>query len=117
MESISIPTFRAKEVGSDKYIEGYYQQYIEGFEDNIYHEINNKLINPNTLSIHFPNMVDKRGNKIFCSLNASGKGGDICESEYYTRTAIYRDGMFYLKDGHILAEELFQEILVVGVQR
>jgi len=38
-------------------------------------------IDPTTLAIHFPNMVDKKGNKIFASLNKDGKGGDIVYDE------------------------------------
>ena len=73
-----IPLFRAKVLGLDNnYIIGFYQQYIEGFENNIYHEINNTLIDPTTISINFPDMIDSQGNKIFASLNEDGKGGDI----------------------------------------
>ena len=78
MENINIPIYRAKVLGLDNnYIIGFYQQYIEGFENNIYHEINNTLIDPTTISINFPNMTDSQGNKIFASLNENGKGGDI----------------------------------------
>ena len=34
-------------------------------------------IDPTTLAIHFPDMLDSQGNKIFASLNEDGKGGDI----------------------------------------
>ncbi|MCT7551948.1 hypothetical protein N5T67_03755 [Aliarcobacter butzleri] len=33
-------------------------------------------IDPTTLSIHFPNMLDSQGSKIFASLQENGKGGD-----------------------------------------
>lgn len=33
-------------------------------------------IDPTTLSIHFPDMIDSQGNKIFASLSENGKGGD-----------------------------------------
>ena len=73
-----IPLYRAKVLGLDNnYIIGFYQQYIEGFENNIYHEINNTLIDPATISINFNDMQDSQGNKIFASLNENGKGGDI----------------------------------------
>ena len=73
-----IPIFRGKKIGlNNSYIIGFYQQYIEGFQDNIFHEINNTLIDPTTLAIHFPNMLDCQGNKIFASLSKDGKGGDM----------------------------------------
>ena len=34
-------------------------------------------IDPTTLSIHFPDMLDSQDNKIFASLQKDGKGGDI----------------------------------------
>lgn len=73
-----IPIFRGKKIGlNNSYIIGFYQQYIEGFQDNIFHEINNTLIDPTTLAIHFPDMLDSQGNKIFASLSKDGKGGDM----------------------------------------
>lgn len=74
---IQIPIYRAKKIDSNKYIEGYY--LIMGSKHCIYE---NKLqtevvcIDPTTLSIHFPNMIDKNGKKIFASLSEDGKGGD-----------------------------------------
>ena len=74
---MNIPIYRAKVIGLDNnYIIGFYQQYIEGFEDNVFHEINNTLIDQTTLAIHFPDMLDNHGNKIFASLSEDGKGGD-----------------------------------------
>ena len=46
-------------------------------------------------------MLDSQGNKIFASLSAGGKGGDIleCESHYQginaTETAVYSRKRFY----------------------
>ena len=34
------------------------------------------IIDPTTLAIHFPNMTDIKGDKIFASLQDDGKGGD-----------------------------------------
>ena len=36
-------------------------------------------IDPTTLAIHFENMLDSQGNKIFASLQEDGKGGDIAK--------------------------------------
>ena len=37
-------------------------------------------IDKTTLSIHFPDMIDSQGNKIFASLQEDGKGGDIVDT-------------------------------------
>jgi len=34
-------------------------------------------IDPTTLAIHFPDMLNCKGNRVFASLNKNGKGGDI----------------------------------------
>ncbi len=97
-----IPIFRAKKLDSDKYIIGQYietefsnEEYcdIEEQETIIKHCIIKDFrtvhddyeycnfditeIDPTTLSIHFPDMLDSQGNKIFASLQEDGKGGDI----------------------------------------
>ena len=87
---MNIPIYRAKVIGLDNnYIIGFYQQYIEGFEDNVFHEINNTLIDQTTLAIHFPDMLDSQGNKIFASLSEDGKGGDIMKDDEYYGIAKY----------------------------
>lgn len=40
-------------------------------------------IDPTTLAIHFPDILDSQGNKIFASLSEDGKGGDIVISKSY----------------------------------
>ena len=40
-------------------------------------------IDTTTLSIHFPDMLDSQGNKIFASLQDDGKGGDILKGQVY----------------------------------
>lgn len=88
-----IPIYRAKKIDSDEYVEG---KLIEDYGIGFYIQINNSLeniattygdygfstndfeqIDSTTLSIHFPDMLDTQGNKIFASLNEDGKGGDI----------------------------------------
>ena len=67
-----IPIYRAKRIDSDEYVEGYYlKEYYEIstltrfsniiFIDNVSFE----EIDISTLSIHFPDMLDSQGNKIF----------------------------------------------------
>lgn len=39
-------------------------------------------IDPKSLSIHFPDMIDSKENKIFASLSEYGKGGDIVKYSF-----------------------------------
>ena len=102
---IDLPIFRAKKLDSDKYIIGQYietefsnEEYcdIEEQETIIKHCIIKDFrtvhddyeycnfditeIDIATLAIHFPDMLDSQGNKIFASLQEDGKGGDICQT-------------------------------------
>ena len=91
---MNIPIFRAKKIDSDKYVEGFYKNVlyskdkhiitslvnISGVENNIQKtnlwDYKNYEIDPTTLALHFPDMLDSEGNKIFASLSEDGKGGD-----------------------------------------
>ena len=95
-----MPIFRAKKLDSDEYVKGYlvraddYDADVD--EDQVIYFIMDKMenyrtsevwdfvqnsrIDPTTLSIHFPNMIDSNGNKIFASLQEDGKGGCICQT-------------------------------------
>ena len=89
-----IPIYRAKKIDSDEYVEGYYLPvyYMPIFENGelvSFEDIFNILqvnkttyteIDTSTLSIHFQNMLDKNGKKIFASLSEDGVGGDECKS-------------------------------------
>lgn len=86
-----IPIFRAKKIDSDEYVSGYLKftkynnktEYVINYvydSSSIFGECE---IDPTTLSIHFPNMLDRKGNKIFASLQEDGKGGDLVVSKSY----------------------------------
>ncbi len=122
MNNLNIPIYRAKVIGLDNnYIIGFYQQYIEGFEDNVFHEINNTLIDQTTLAIHFPDMLDGQKNKIFASLSKNGKGGDIITYDEDVRIiAIYKNGTFIFKDSMNLAivpSSRYLRTKVIGIQK
>jgi len=80
---LNIPIYRAKKVDSDEYVEGYLignknGYFIIGHMTVL--PITNKLysqIDPSTLAINFPDMIDSEGTKIFASLSEDGKGGDV----------------------------------------
>ena len=81
-----IPIYRAKKLDSDEYVEGYLignlrgvYFYIKGNSNGYEFE---EPILQKTLSIHFPNMLDKNGEKIFASLAEDGKGGSKCTDAY-----------------------------------
>lgn len=91
-----IPIFRAKKIDSDEYNCGYLikaddydtdededqivyfiMHKMENYRTNeVWDFICNSRIDTTTLSIHFPDMIDSQGNKIFASLQEDGKGGD-----------------------------------------
>ena len=79
----NIPIHRAKKIDSDEYVMGWYSSPII-IEGKLYLSITNQdgehRIDTTTLSIHFPDMLDSNGNKIFASLREDGKGGDICQT-------------------------------------
>ncbi|MCT7432444.1 hypothetical protein N5T66_04055 [Aliarcobacter cryaerophilus] len=56
-----------------------------------------------TLSIHFEDMLDSQGNKIFASLQEDGKGGDVLNSGYgEVIIAIYEEGMIKFRYEEVL---------------
>ena len=80
-------------------------------------------IDPTTLSIHFPDMIDSQGNKIFASLQEDGKGGDICQTiDYLNGTlngvAIYDNFSFRI---HRIGKAMgisftSKDIKIIGIQ-
>ena len=78
---INLPIFRAKKLDSDEYVEGYLEQHNKSdfYISLMPNEIDAYKIDISTLSIHFPDMLDSEGNKIFASLQEDGKGGDITD--------------------------------------
>ena len=77
-------------------------------------------IDPTTLSIHFPDMIDRKGNKIFASLSENGKGGDVITYDEDIRIiAIYKNGTFIFKDSMNLAivpSSRYLRTKVIGIQ-
>lgn len=107
---INLPIFRAKRINSDEYVfgvprqdsKGIYEMIINVVEDGIAGVIQ-RYIEVDTISIHFPDMLDSQSNKIFASLQEDGKGGDIIETELKrVCTVKYKEYFFYAdnKDYH-----------------
>ena len=97
---MNIPIYRAKKIDSDEYVMGMLTKRVFTEYLLIRDDINTNLskIDPTTLAIHFSDMLDSQGNKIFASLSEDGKGGDIC----YVRDFSYGDlqGVARYKDNH-----------------
>ncbi len=101
---INLPIYRAFSETFDKYILG-----VPYFSDGRYYMLvddcnkNNNIgsgsypIDETTLSIHFPDMLDSKGDKIFASLQEDGKGGDIMQDDEYFGIAKYKDCQFVVE--------------------
>ena len=138
---VAIPLYRAKKIDSDKYIQGYLlgmwgEYFISWGETN--HVPNKVQIDPTTLAIHFKDMVDSEGNKIFASLSKEGKGGDIVELEHIRYLeddepsymikglCIFRNSSFFVEDIDNKFDRVFydemgcnfrnEELKVIGIQ-
>ena len=123
----NIPIYRGLKIGENEYVEGYY------YKDNREHIIFNgdsttvfglRVIDPTTLSIHFPDMLDSQGNRIFASLQESGKGGDILETEQKrVCTVKYNEYFFYADNFYADNKEYhcncfgFIHSKVIGIQQ
>ena len=83
-----------------------------------------EIIDISTLSIHFPDMLDSQGNKIFASLQKDGRGGDICSVNDYIDSglngvAIYQHYGFRIdRKGKAMGISLSStDIKIIGIQQ
>ena len=74
-------------------------------------------IDPTTLSIHFPDMLDSKGNKIFASLQEDGKGGDIMQDDEYFGIAKYKDCQFVVEYEDCIDNIDNGNFEVIGIQQ
>lgn len=127
---MNIPIYRAQKIDSDEYVEG---NIIE--DEAIFYIIKNPVIthfhglqrltgeseylyriDTTTLAIHFPDMIDSQGNKIFASLQEDGRGGDIMKDDEYYGIAKYKDSRFVVEYENV--EECLYEanFEAIGIQ-
>ena len=93
----NIPIYRAK---SNERKNSYVEGFLIGLDEEIglctirtkEDYIGGEICYLHTLSIHFPDMLDSQGNKIFASLQEDGKGGDILQSRGYKSPCIFNKG-------------------------
>ncbi len=141
---INLPIYRAKKIDSDKYVKGclvraddydadvdedqviyFIMEKMENYRTSeIWDFVCNSRIDPATLSIHFPDMLDSKGNKIFASLQEDGKGGDICSVNDYIDSglkgvAIYQNYGFRIdRKGKAMGISLSStDIKIIGIQQ
>lgn len=124
-----IPIYRAKKIDSDEYVIGFYSSAYDihhyiithlgvDTKANAVYQMSTDIhkIDPTTLAIHFPDMLDSQGNKIFASLSEDGKGGDIMKDDEYYGIAKYKDSRFVVEYENV--EECLYEgnFEVIGIQ-
>lgn len=107
---INCPIYRAKKIDSDEWVDGFLQRDGIG-----YFTLTNYLppvgyryenIDPSTLAINFPDMLDSEGTKIFASLSEDGKGGSrvVCDINHQRKEDIegvlkYKLSNWFIDDG------------------
>ena len=117
---MNIPVYRSKMIDSDGYVIGFFHsRKWDGETRTEYYITYESLeweIDPTTLAIHFPDMLDSQGNKIFASLSEDGKGGDIMKDDEYYGIAKYKDSRFVVEYENV--EECLYEgnFEVIGIQ-
>ncbi len=122
----NIPIFRAKKIDSSEYIIGYLEEHNTNdfYISLMPNEVDAYKIDPTTLAIHFPSMVDSNGNKIFASLQEDGKGGDkfilgdkrlkYIANIYHNQLMGYQQGTYGSRIGQGYAET--NQWKVIGIQ-
>jgi len=122
---MNIPIYRAKKIDSDDWVEGYLTNDfwigIDQRDYTIYNVQKEKSyrIDIGTLAIHFTNMIDKNGKKIFASLSEDGVGGDIRDSNW---VIFYSDGCIKHRSlddelEHISNYRIFKDFEVIGIHK
>ena len=119
---MNLPIYRAKKIDSDEWIIGWLvrNKILVDIDENLACPFE---IDPTTLAIHFPDMIDIKGDKIFASLSKDGKGGDICYVRDFSYgdlqgVARYEDNCFRVhRKGKAMGISLkCRDIKVIGIQ-
>ena len=131
-----IPIYRAKKINSDEYVEGFLikaddyttnededqiiyfiMHKMENYRtDLVWDFVCNSRVDPSTLAIHFHDMLDSQGNKIFASLSEDGKGGDKMTDGEYFGIAKYIDCEFVVEYENVTDGLFNQNFEVIGIQ-
>ena len=127
MEELNLPMYRGKSLKTNQYVEGYLKTCMDTGSDVFWIQTKEWVdyqIDPTTLSIFFPSMLDSQATKIFASLSKDGKGGDILESKWFNidsgltaKTEAVRwskSGFCFLQDGYNISRYEYKK--VIGIQ-
>lgn len=117
-----IPIYRALKLGTkDEYVEGFYSPIIRNDKITPSIDVYNKkggvfephYIDKSTLAIHFEDMLDNEGKKIFVSLSEGGRGGDR-----YIEFCVDEEEQTFAFDGKEFIPQRFEykEFKVIGIQ-
>ena len=123
-----IPIYRAKKLDSGEYVIGWLANptpslFYIFYNHCGYLNVNNEVciqeneraeIDPSTLAIHFPDMLDSEGTKIFASLSEDGSGGDITQPSCGGNCSMYRNTAKYSDKGFGYCHS---NLKVVGIQK
>lgn len=121
---MNIPIYRAKKIDSDEYVIGYYTYNKDNGLGFIWEE-NVHKIDITTLAIHFPDMTDSQGNKIFASLDEYWhKGASIVEidgwcGDYKIQHAVYSENCLCIVDKDGAKYNIYEnghKLKVIGIQ-
>ncbi len=120
---INIPEFRMKKKENDDYMIGLLKEVNQSDGTFKHFTILGQgyIGDESTLAIHFPDMIDSEGNKIFASLSEDGKGGDIVEvksalDRYYDKVTMKYPNLDEFKGYQDYDDWIeFTEIKVTGV--
>ena len=114
---MNLPIYRAKKIDSDEWIIGWLvrNKILVDIDENLACPFE---IDPTTLAIHFSDMLDSQGNKIFASLNNMG-GSILTDGEY--EFILYFNGRKYRIIGNEVDSEIndyeeWNEFKIIGIQ-
>ena len=117
---INLPIFRGLKLGTkNEYVEGYLEEHntSDFYISLMPNKIDAYKIDISTLSIHFPDMLDSKGNKIFASLQEDGKGGDIMQDDEYFGISKYKDCQFVVEYEDCIDNIDNGNFEVIGIQQ
>ena len=129
IEQLDLPKYRGKSIKTNQYVEGYLKTCTDTGVNVYWIQTKDWIdyqVEPETLSISFPDMLDSRCNRIFASLSNSGKGGDCTFMENgYNETFCWDslNGCIVLKSPHYEARLFrdrrnthFKRYEIIGIQ-
>ena len=129
VKQLDLPLYRGKSIKTKQYVEGYLKTCTDTGANVYWIQTKDWIdyqIEPETLSISFPGMLDNENNRIFASLAKSGKGGNITKTKdgwkVYKRVHLFStDGTRAGKDLDIMEilSKKYNSVLdikVIGIQ-